>query len=107
MGFYAVSDGALVGEKDKFSHQLHEELTKFGQSRKLVLIGDINPRIGREDHNKSRGKYEEDTVNKNEGFLELCNQNEITISNENFPHKLIHKYIWIQETKNHLELITR
>lgn len=48
-GVYKVNDDALVRENDELFQQIHEEIAEIGQSRKLILCGDILSRVGSKD----------------------------------------------------------
>ena len=63
----------------------------------LVLMGDLNARVGR-DANSWRGvigRQGEETLNGNgRRLLDLCAVNELVILNTLYQHKEIHKFTW-------------
>lgn len=100
MGVYAVNDDTLVHLKDNFFEQLNEEIVKVGKARELVLLGDFNSRVGKRDRDMVVGRYGEEVINDNgERLIDLCTQNGLKILNGFYPHKSVHKFTWIQETR--------
>ncbi|XP_030764730.1 uncharacterized protein LOC115888973 [Sitophilus oryzae] len=78
IGVYAVNDDALVKDKEEFFEQLSYEILKIGQSREIILTGDLNSRIGRKLHDKIVGQFGEETLNDNGNRLtNICDQNNL------------------------------
>lgn len=101
VGIYAPNDDAKIAEKNEFYDDLTNLLDQIGQRRELYLIGDFNGRVGSQDKSEIVGKFGEEVVNENgERLIELCQQYELKIWNGFFEHKEIHKYTWIQPTRN-------
>jgi len=93
------SKGATV--KDEFFAYLNEEIVKSGSVRQLVIMVDMNGRTGRKTGDTVVGNFGEDRVNNNsERLIELCTKTSLKIWNVFFNHKDIHKYTWVQHTKN-------
>ena len=72
-------------------------LTKVKKDDRLVLMGDLNGRVGRdvETWGEVIWRYGEETQNDNgRKFLRSCTTNGLTIINRCFEHKEIHKYTW-------------
>ncbi|KAL3285655.1 hypothetical protein HHI36_000187 [Cryptolaemus montrouzieri] len=62
---YAPSDDERVGTKQEFYEELEEISTGIGQNREIIMLGDFNPRTGRQLISKVVGPHEEDQVNDN------------------------------------------
>ncbi|XP_030762016.1 craniofacial development protein 2-like [Sitophilus oryzae] len=52
-GVYAISDDEPYHKKDDFFGKLNEEITKIGNGRELIILGDFNGRVGRRTNNKN------------------------------------------------------
>lgn len=101
LGVYRGSNDAPAMDKDLFFNKLNNEITAVGRTRELMILGDLNSRTGRSRNSKSIGPYGESDRNDNgERLIELCEQNGLRIANGFFEHKDIHKYTWIQPTRN-------
>lgn len=101
IGAYAINDDALVKDKDEFFEQLSYEISKIGTSREIILIGDLNSRTGKKQQDKIVGQFGEDTVNDNGNrLINMCDQNNLRILNGFFQHREIHKYTWVQHSRN-------
>ncbi|KAH1020302.1 hypothetical protein HUJ04_009987 [Dendroctonus ponderosae] len=59
-GVYAVNDDTLVQLKDKFFERLNDEITKIGNSREPIIIGDLNSQIRKKERNNVVGKQSEE-----------------------------------------------
>jgi len=58
-----------------FFANLNKEIVKSGSGRQLILMGDMNGRIGRKNGDTVVGNFGEDMVNDNvERLIELCTQ---------------------------------
>jgi hypothetical protein len=95
IGVYGINEDALTQNKEEFFEQLNEEISKIGTSREIIIMGDMNNRVGKKDQNKIVGRYGEDTINDNR-LINICNQNNLRIINEFFQHQDIHKTKRIQ-----------
>ena len=54
-----------VTVKDEFFANLNEEIVRSGSGRQLILMGDMNGRIGRKTRDTVVGNFGEDMVNDN------------------------------------------
>jgi hypothetical protein len=101
IGVYGINEDALTQNKEEFFEHLNEEISKIGTSREIIIMGDMNSRVGKKDQDKIVGRYGEDTINDNGNrLINICNQNNLRIMNGFFQHRDIHKYTWSQHTKN-------
>lgn len=101
LGVYSINDDAIVAKKDQFYEQLNCEIVKVGNTRELIVIGDMNARTGKKQQDKVVGQYGEDVLNDNGcRIITICEQNSLKIQNGFYPHHNIHKYTWTQNTRN-------
>lgn len=63
--------GVLVEKNDEFFEQLHNEIEKVRTSRELIMMGDINSRVGKKDNSVIK-QHGEETVNNGHRFIEVC-----------------------------------
>jgi hypothetical protein len=92
IGVYGINEDALTQNKEEFFEHLNEEISKIGTSRKIIILGDMNSRVGKKDQDKIVGRYGEDTINDNGNrLINICNQNNLRIMNWFFQHRDIHK----------------
>ena len=97
LGIYAITEDALIELKDRFFEQLHQVISTIGSSREIILLGDLNSRVGKQEQSKVVGKHGENILNENgKKLIEVCEQNELRILNGFYPHKEIHMYTWTQ-----------
>lgn len=101
IGVYAPSNDVPINEKDQFFTKLNDVIGEIGNSREILLLGDFNSRTGQSRNSKIVSLYGEDQINDNgERLIEVCEYNNLTITNGFFKHKEIHQYTWIQPTRN-------
>nr|XP_018911551.1 PREDICTED: craniofacial development protein 2-like [Bemisia tabaci] len=101
LGVYGINDDAPVAAKDQFFELLNDEILKVGTSREVIVLGDLNGRTGHRIDCKVVGPFGEDVVNDNGNrIIEVCEQNELKILNGFFQHRDIHKYTWVQRTRD-------
>ena len=100
LGIYGVNDDATVKIKDDFYEQINDEIRKIGTSREIIVLGDLNGRVGKNTNNIA-GPYGEDNVNDNGNrIITFCDNNNLKILNGFYQHKDTHKYTWTQKTRN-------
>ncbi|XP_072402128.1 uncharacterized protein [Diabrotica undecimpunctata] len=97
---YGPTEDSPANEKERFIEQLQEEMDKRKPKQEIIIVGDLNGRVGRKDNDRTVGPLGEDTINDNgERLVELCEVNDLKIMNGFYKHKNIHKYTWTQETR--------
>ncbi len=85
-------------KREEFWVDLNECLESFGVNVNIILLGDLNARVGDEHVVGITGKYGVPDRNWNgEKVLEMCMERELTIMNTMFKKKRIHKYkfVWM------------
>ncbi|PSN48016.1 hypothetical protein C0J52_23478 [Blattella germanica] len=99
VGVYAINDDELVEKKEAFFETLSEVLEKGNPNHEVILIGDLNSRVGKDEEDVV-GRLGEDTKNDNgDRLINLFREHECIIANTIFQHKCIHKYTWENPTR--------
>ena len=94
-------------KKDEFYEQLTTTLSNVPKKDIIILMGDLNAKIGNE--RISGVTYDHGIGNKNnngERLIEICQEFNLMIGGSMFPHKEIHKYTWTSpdgRTKNQID----
>ena len=94
---YAPTEDSEEGVKDSFYDSLEELITKVPKGDHLVLMGDLNARVGSDTESWRGviGRQGEETLNRNGlRLLGLCATNNLVSLNTFFQHKAIHKFTW-------------
>ena len=86
-----VGNGREREEMRKFWNDVNECLMSFESESRIVLIGDINGRVG---SNEIAGVVRKWGINENEEHLVDCAERVLFIPNTFFQHRLIHIYSW-------------
>ena len=84
-------------ERENFWNEVDDILQSFGQRVNIVLLGDLNARVGNEVVDGVVGRH--GVPGRNESgnrLLGLCVEQELVIGNTFFKKKDIHKYTWIR-----------
>lgn len=101
IGVYAPNNDASGDEKRAFYDDLREVVDECLDGHELLLMGDFNGRVGRKINDDVVGNWGEDTENDNgKRLIEFCKEQECVIMNTKFKHKDIHKYTWINPSRN-------
>ena len=109
---YAPTNVAEVETKADFYDELQKTLD--GRTRRDILIvtGDFNAKIGKDNTGRERimGREGLGTMNENgEMFVDFCVFNDLVIGGSVFQHKDIHKGTWVSpdhHTVNQIDHIT-
>ncbi|XP_039282924.1 craniofacial development protein 2-like [Nilaparvata lugens] len=106
---YGPTEDASVAEKDEFWLQLDRVTIEAEETRKLVVMGDFNGRVGsdQQDGHGSMGKYGCETIRNNNGqrLIEYSAQHNLLIGNTWFIHKRIHKITFVGEGRESESMI--
>ncbi len=82
-------------EMRKFWNDVNECLRSFEKGSRIVLMGDMNGRVGRNEVAGVAGKRSVDGVNeKGEHLVDVCAERGLFLANTFFQHRLIHRYTW-------------
>jgi Reverse transcriptase (RNA-dependent DNA polymerase)/Domain of unknown function (DUF6451) len=108
---YAPTENATEDEKNEFYNLLNDSLDKIRGSDIVILMGDINAKVGnnRDGFENIMGNHGIGNRNNNgERFAELCMDRNLMIGGTMFPHKNIHKVTWVSPdgvTQNQIDHI--
>ena len=81
--------------REVFYDQLHNEIQTIPIDQNIIIMGDLNARVGNDIISGIKQRFNEDIKNDNGDLLiDLCSQNNLRINNTFFPHKWKHKYTW-------------
>ena len=84
-------------EKDEFYEQLEEEIRTTPRHDALMVIGDLNARVGEDNTGKERAMGTQGfgcANNNGERLSDLCVESRLVIGGTIFMHRDIHKTIW-------------
>lgn len=93
---YAPYESGTNGiEVERFWDELRGCLEKFGNSERVIVLGDLNARVGDRPVQGVLGSFGVQGVNGNgETLVQLCVENELVIGNTWFKKRDVHKYTW-------------
>ena len=109
---YAPTNTSHEEEKIKFYNQLQDTVNKIPKRDILILMGDMNAKVGKDNTGRERemGTHGLGMMNENgEIFADFCTFNELVIGGSIFPHKNCHKATWVSpdnKTENQIDHIT-
>ncbi|MEL7177812.1 MAG: reverse transcriptase domain-containing protein [Pseudomonadota bacterium] len=82
-------------EMDVFWEEVSECVKKFEPERKIIVMGDMNAKVGEEEIEGVVGKWGVAGVNENGEYLvNICAERGLFLANTCFEHKMIHRYTW-------------
>jgi hypothetical protein len=100
VAIYAPTDDSKANPKNEFQSEL-TLLTNISRRKEVTIIGDLNARIGRKGNDPVVGNFGRNVLRDNgERLIEICQTHSIKILNGYFQHRDIHKYTWLQPTRN-------
>jgi len=108
---YAPTETTDKDMKEKFYQQLHETITAVQKRDVIIVMGDMNARIGPNNEGLEHviGRHGVGNMNENgELFSELCAGCDLIIGGTVFPHKTCHKVSWVSPdniTENQIDHI--
>ena len=94
---YAPTNDADEEKKDEWYVQVRLAIAKVPQHDMLIIVEDMNAKVGADNTNKERamGRHGAGEMNDNGDHLaSLCMNNVYIIIRTIFPHKDIHKLTW-------------
>ena len=82
-------------EREGFWNELTECVDSLGKSSCVVVLGDLNARVGDEEIEGVVGKYGVPERNgSGESLLNMCVENDLVVGNSFFKKRMINKYTW-------------
>ena len=108
--YYGLCTHQHIRKKDKnsFYAQLQSALDKIPNRDMLILMGDINAKVGSNNTNRERkmGRQGIGEMNENEEMLaDFCFTNSLVIRGTIFSHRKCHKATWVKLTENRIDLV--
>uniref|UniRef100_A0A3P9H430 Endonuclease/exonuclease/phosphatase domain-containing protein n=1 Tax=Oryzias latipes TaxID=8090 RepID=A0A3P9H430_ORYLA len=94
---YSPTNDSEVEAKDSFYEQLDTEVKLTPRHDVLIIMGDLNAKVGKDNSNNERamGEHGCGTMNENgERLIDFCNTNNLVVGGTLFPHRDIHKLTW-------------
>ena len=80
-------------EREAFWEGLNECLSGFDENERIVILGDMNAKVGDRERDGVLGKYGVPGINENgERLVEMCTERRMIIGNTWFKKRMIHKY---------------
>jgi len=95
--------------KEDYYRQLQGVMDKIARRDIVLVIGDMNAKLGSDNTGREfvMGKEGVGEINENgELFADFCGQNDLVIGGTIFPHKKVHKTTWTspdQATQNQID----
>ncbi|XP_065160319.1 craniofacial development protein 2-like [Atheta coriaria] len=84
--------------REDFYDKLQEELDKINNNEAIIILGDLNARVGNRVIPGIKQRFNEEVENENGELLTtLCTINELRINNTFYNHKQQHKYTFNNE----------
>ncbi|CAF2121924.1 unnamed protein product [Rotaria magnacalcarata] len=94
---------ATIDESNTFYINLQETVDKVPKGDMLMIVGDFNARVGKQDSQEpgnAIGPYTVDSTNENgKRLIDFCNINNLIVANTFFQHKPVHQTSWMHPEK--------
>ena len=95
---YAPGSEKVEEEREAFWKDVDDCVQSFGANVKVVLMGDLNARVGDEEIEGVVGRYGVPGRNENgDRLIGVCVEREMVVGNTLFKKKDIHKYTWVRQ----------
>ena len=95
---YAPGMEKKEDERERFWARFSECLAGFESNERVIVLGDMNAKVGDRERDGIVGKFGVPGMNENGVcLLEVCNERGLIVGNTWFEKKLIHKYTWERE----------
>ena len=92
---YAPGMEKKEDERERFWERFSECVAGFGSNERVIVLGDMNAKVGDRERDEIVGKFGVSGMNENGVCqLKLCNEKGLIVGNTWFEKKLIHKYSW-------------
>ncbi|MEL7523216.1 MAG: endonuclease/exonuclease/phosphatase family protein, partial [Cyanobacteria bacterium J06553_1] len=93
-------------ERERFWDNLNECLAGFDEEERIIVLGDMNAKVGDREKDGVVGKFGVPGINENgECLVEMCAERDMIVGNTWFQKKLIYKYTWEREHGDERSLI--
>ena len=97
MRCYAPTEQATEEEKDLFYHNLQNQIDKSPRHDIMLIMGDINAKIGSDNNGYEPCMGKEglgERNNNGQRLIDICLENGLVIGGSVFQNKNIHKATW-------------
>jgi len=92
---YAPNISKKRETREKFYEELQTVVDSIKAQDKIIIMGDLNARIGNEPLGGTTQRFNEETVNDSGDMLKMiCALNKMRINNTFFDHDISYKYTW-------------
>ena len=103
---YAPGMERSQNEREMFWEQLSACLAGFSENERVIVLGDLNAKVGDRERYGVVGKYGVPGVNENgESLVEMCVERRMIVGNTWFDKRLINKYTWSRENGNERSML--
>ena len=93
-------------ERERFWESLNECISGFSEGERVIVLGDLNAKVGEREIDGVVGKFGVPGVNENgECLVEMCVERGLIVGNTWFQKKMIHKYTWERDNGDERSLI--
>jgi len=109
---YAPTNEAEEETQDLYYEWLQTVVDKVSKHDLLLVMGDVNAKVGCNNQGRESymGRFGKGEMNENGGlFAHFCGLNNLVIGGTIFPHRNIHKNIWVspdRRTTNQIDHVT-
>jgi len=87
-----------IEETDAFYAKLQQTVDKVPKGDMLLILGDFNARVGKQQNQTSKnviGPHAVDKINENgKQLIDFCSHNDLIVANTFYQHKTIHQMTW-------------
>ena len=95
-----------ANKRESFWENLNECIAGFGEDEKIIVLGDMDARVGDREREGVIGKFGVPGINENsECLVEMCVERGLIAWDTCFEKKLIYKYTWERENGGERSLI--
>ena len=106
VGVYGPGMERSENEREVFWESLNECLSTFDDNERIVVLGDLNAKVGDRGVDGVIGKYGVPGVNENgERLVEVCIERRLSVGNTWFQKRMIQKYTRERENGQERSLI--
>ena len=93
VGVYGTGMERSENERDAFWESFNECINCFSENERIVVLGDMNGKVGNREVYRVVRKFGVPGVNENgEELVEVCSKRRLSIGNTWFSNRLIQKY---------------
>ena len=96
VGAYGPGSERSAEERERFWEEICECVAGFDEREWVMVVGDLNARVGDREIEGVTGKFGVPGLNENgEWLLNMCAERGLVVGNTWFNKRKIHKYTWV------------